>query len=285
MKVVLNWLRKNLWAVFLFHQLAIFLSALGFLFAVRAIAGRNIHLGQDPVGWVDGVGLVILSAAVIAFTVWLYRWAKGADAPPLGIAFSFRRFVESLVGLVIGFGFIFLPWAITGAIALGSGSAVITERVESSFGAFGIVAAGFFLLFIQAITEETANRAFPIRLWQDRSLLFRVIVPSIFFVAVHLVSEPFSLERAAVLLMAGILQSFAYLITGNIWFGTGIHTGANYALFSISGLWHAGALVRLEGQPAFPNWLAVLIMMVAMGVLYGAVQASKGRNATVMERA
>jgi membrane protease YdiL (CAAX protease family) len=253
--------KKNLWAVFLFHQLVIFLSALAFLFVVRNSTGRNIHLGQDPVGMIDGVGLLILSAAVIAFTIWLYRWAKGKDAPPLGIALSLRRFIELIIGLLIGFGFAFLPWA----IALGTGAAAIAERAGDLFNAYSIAAtagAGFFLLLIQAVTEETANRAFPIRLWQHRSLLFRVLVPSIFFVAVHLVSEPFSFERAGILLMAGILQSFAYLLTGNIWFSSGIHAGANYALFSISGLWHAGALVRLEGQPAFPNWAAVLLLLV-----------------------
>ncbi|HEV7643660.1 MAG TPA: CPBP family intramembrane glutamic endopeptidase [Pyrinomonadaceae bacterium] len=259
--------KKNLWTVFLFHQLIIFLTALGFLSVVRNITGRNIHLGQDPVGVIDGIGLVVLSVAVIVFTVFLYRWAKGNDAPPLGIALSLRRVIELIIGLLIGFGVVFLPWA----IALWTGAAVIAEQAGNSFNAYSIAAtvgAGFFLLLIQAVTEETANRAFPIRLWQHRSLLFRVLVPSIFFVTVHLVSEPLSFERAGILLMAGILQSFAYLITGNIWFSSGIHAGANYALFSISGLWHAGALVRLEGQPAFPNWAAVLIMLAGLSAIY-----------------
>jgi membrane protease YdiL (CAAX protease family) len=259
-----NWFKHNLWMVFLFHQLVIFVSALGFLFAVRAIAGKNIHLGQDPVGAIDGVGLVILSVAVIALTVWLYRWAKGKDAPPLGLSLTFRRVIELIIGLSIGFAFAFLPWA----IALINGSAVIAERTESAFDAYALITAVFFLLFIQAMTEETANRAFPMRLWEHRALWFRILIPTIFFVAIHLAGEPFSSERAGVLLMAGILQSFAYLATGNIWFGTGIHTGANYALFSISGLWHAGALVRLEGAPAFPNWAAVMGMMVILGILY-----------------
>jgi membrane protease YdiL (CAAX protease family) len=259
-----KWPRRHLWVVFLFHQLVIFLSALGFLFAVRAIAGRNIHLGQDPVGLVDGTGLVILSVAVIAFTIRLYRWAKGKDAPPLGLALTFRRVIELIIGLLLGFALAFLPWA----IALVNGTAVMAERVESSFNAYALIAAIFFLLFIQAMTEETANRAFPMRLWEHRPLWFRILIPAIFFVVIHLAGEPFSTERAGVLLMAGILQSFAYLVTGNIWFGTGVHTGANYALFSISGLWHAGALARLEGEPAFPNWAAVMMMLVILEILY-----------------
>jgi membrane protease YdiL (CAAX protease family) len=271
MKFPNKWFKKNLWTVFLFHQLVIFLSALGFLFAVRAIAGRNIHLGQDPVGSVDGIGLVILSVAVMAFTVWLYRWTKGKDAPPLGLGFSFRRLAELAAGLLMGFAFAFLPWA----IAMISGSAVIAERVESSFDAYALITAIFFLLFIQAMTEETANRAFPMRLWEHRPLWFRLLIPAIFFVAIHLAGEPFSAERAGVLLMAGILQSLAYLLTGNIWFGTGVHTGANYALFSLSGLWHAGAIMRLEGEPAFPNWAAVMGMTALLFLFYLAAKRKR----------
>src|SRR5262249_19236107 len=149
-----------------------------------------------------------------------------------------------------------------------NGSARVAESVSNSFSVWTVVAVGFFLLLIQAVTEETANRAFPLRLWQHRALWFRLLVPSLFFAAIHLAGESFDAERVTILLLAGVLQSLAYLLTGNIWFGTGVHTGANFAAFSVSGLWHAGALVRLEGEPAFPNWAAVAMMTVALGLLY-----------------
>ena len=77
--------------------------------------------------------------------------------------------------------------------------------------------------------EETANRAFPMRLWQHRSLLFRVLVPSIFFAAIHFAGEEVSFERSGVLLIAGITSSLAYALTGNIWLASGLHAGANIA--------------------------------------------------------
>jgi hypothetical protein len=68
--------------------------------------------------------------------------------------------------------------------------------------------------------------------------------------------------------MAGVIQSFAYLLTGNVWFSSGAHAGANLATFSISGLWHAGAIMSVVGQPAFPNWIAVMLMLGAMSMAY-----------------
>jgi membrane protease YdiL (CAAX protease family) len=131
-----------------------------------------------------------------------------------------------------------------------------------------ILTVAFFMLLLQAIMEETTSRAFPMRLWEHRSLAFRIIVPSIFFVAIHLVSEQFSLERIGVLFMAGILQSIAYALTGNIWLASGLHAGANFAGFSITGLWHAGAIVALIGQPTIPNWAAGMVMLAVFSAIF-----------------
>lgn len=117
--------------------------------------------------------------------------------------------------------------------------------------------------------EETANRAFPMRLWQERPLLFRLVVPSIFFAALHLADEQFSFERMAVLLLAGVVQSLAYALTGNIWLTSGVHAGANSASFSLSGLWHAGAVLTVVGRPSYPNWVSILFALVAFSMAVG----------------
>ena len=230
MRFLAKRLKQNLWAVFLLHQIFIFITAMTFLSAVRRISGRTIHLGRDPIGFIDGFALMILSVAVIVLTLFLYRWTKGNDAPALGIALSPRRLIELFVGLLIGFAFAILPWA----NALLSGTATIADRIGAHFDNYSIIfilAAAFFLLLIQGIVEEVANRAFPMRLWAHRSLIFRLLVPSIFFAAIHLADEQISFERIGILLAAGIIQSLAYALTGNVWFTSGVHTGANYATF------------------------------------------------------
>jgi hypothetical protein len=51
---IAKFLKHHRWAVFLAHQSLIFV-----------ITGRNIHLGRDPVGLIDGAALVALSAGLI----------------------------------------------------------------------------------------------------------------------------------------------------------------------------------------------------------------------------
>jgi membrane protease YdiL (CAAX protease family) len=264
MEVLATWLKRNFWAVFLAHQAGLAIIAIVFLSLVRRITGRTIHFLRDPIGLGDGAVLVVLSIAVILLTHVLYRWIKGENAPSLGIAPTPRRFLELVIGLLIGFGFTIGPWA----SAVWMGTASIHDRITNHFDSFSvarILTVAFVMLLLQSAMEETTSRAFPMRLWEHRSLAFRMIVPSAFFVAVHLVSEPFRFERIGVLFVAGLTLSMAYALTGNIWLASGIHAGANLAAFSIGGMWHAGASVALIGRPTIPYWVISMIMLGGFG--------------------
>jgi uncharacterized protein len=268
-----------LWAAFFIHQLAIFALAVGFLSAVRKLSGRNIHLGAEPIGLFDGFALIALSVAVIYLTNLFYRWLKGKDAAPLGIAFSARRLLDLIIGLLIGFAFIIAPWI----NAVLRGTASVTDRIDAHFDGFSIFRIftfAFVLLLVQGIMEETVNRAFPMNLWKHRALLFRLIIPSVFFALIHLADEQFGFERFAVLIMAGIIQGIAYALTGNVWFSSGLHTGANLASFSITGLWHAGAIVALSGYSSVPNWLMILILLILLSLIFILKQRRLATNST-----
>ncbi len=271
MDALRNWFRRHLWAAFLAHQAGLFIIAITFLWSVRRITGRSIHLGQDPIGLGDGVAVAVLAVAVILLTNIYYRWVKGDDAPSLGIALTPRRSLELAIGLVTGWTFFIAPWA----SALWLGTASVHDRITVHFDSFSvarILAVSGLMLLLQAIMEETTARAFPMRLWEHRSLAFRIIIPSIFFVAIHLVSEQFSLERSGILLMAGIIQSIAYALTGNIWFASGLHAGANIAMFGINGSWHSGAAVALTGNPTLPHWASGMIMLAVLGGVFAYLQ-------------
>jgi membrane protease YdiL (CAAX protease family) len=264
MEILATWLKRNLWAVFLAHQAGLAIIAIVFLSLVRRITGRTIHFLKDPIGLPDGAVLVVLSIAVIFLTQLLYRWIKGENAPPLGIALTPRRFLDLMVGLFTGFAFTFGPWA----SALWIGTASIHDRITSHFDSLSvarILTLAVLMLLLQSVMEETTSRAFPMRLWEHRSLAFRMILPSAFFVAVHLVSEPISFERIGVLFIAGLTLSMAYALTGNIWLASGMHAGANFAAFSIGGMWHAGASVALIGRPTIPYWIISMIMLGVFG--------------------
>ena len=265
MNSVREFLKQRLWLVFVAHQLLIFLIAILFLTSVRRFTGRTIHLGRDPVGVVDGVVLVVLSVTVIVLTRVLYHWIKGENAPPLGIALSVRRFVHLLVGLFAGLLMIGLPYA----IGLWTGTMSVYDRITAHFNnqtVIRIIAVSSFLLLLQSVMEETVNRAFPMRLWEHRSLLFRILVPSIFFAAIHLADENISVARIGILVIAGVTHSLAYALTGNIWFASGLHAGANIASFLPTGLWHAGAVVALVGQVPVSNWVMAILMLLILAL-------------------
>jgi membrane protease YdiL (CAAX protease family) len=265
MKAFLQLLKRHLWAAFFLHQLIIFALAVGFLTAVRNVTGRNIHLGREPIGLIDGIGLIALSVAVIYLTNLFYLWLRGKDAPSLGIAFSPRRFLDLIIGLSVGLTFAIIPWI----NALLQNTAVITDRIDYHFDKFSIArifTVAFLLLFVQGVMEETANRAFPMRIWENRPLLFRLLIPAVFFALIHLAGEHFGFERFAVLIMAGIIQGIAYALTGNIWFASGLHTAANAASFSITGLWHAGAIVSVSGYSEIPNWSITLLFLILLSL-------------------
>ena len=261
MKKILKWLKIHLWAAFLLYQFFVFALAFGFLTSIRKLTGREIHLGRDPLGLIDGLALIFLSVGVIFLTHRFYHFLKSDSAKSLGIAFSFSRLLQMLFGLALGFAFFIAPWV----NAVLRGTATITDRIDFHFDKFSavkILSFALVLLILQAFMEETVNRAFPLRIWEHRSLLFRLFFPSIIFALIHLADEQFNLERFGVLIMAGIIQSFAYLLTENIWFTSGLHAGANIASFSITGLWHAGALVSITGETAIQNWMTTLIILV-----------------------
>jgi membrane protease YdiL (CAAX protease family) len=277
MNVFATWLKQHLWAAFLIHQAGLFLIALGFLSAVKRITGRTIHLGKDPIGLGDGIAAVVLAVGVILLTRVFYRWVKGNQAPPLGLGLTLRRSLDLVIGILIGFLWVLGPWL----VALWLGTAAVYDRITTHFDSFSvarILTVAFFMLLLQALMEETANRAFPMKLWEHRSLAFRLVVPSIFFIAIHLVSEPFSFERIGVLFTASLLFSFAYLLTGNVWLASGLHAGGNFGAFSISGVWHAGAVVALTGRPTIPYWSTGLIMLGVFSVAYVLLQRYQAKS-------
>jgi membrane protease YdiL (CAAX protease family) len=192
---------------------------------------------------------------------------RAEGSKPLGVKPSARRAAEMTAGAVVGFALAAWPWV--GALV--TGRAGVRDGVGAHFGgldAARVVSTGVSLLLLSAFTEEVANRAFPMRLWQNRSLAFRVVVPSLFFAAVHFAGEPFGVERAVTLLAAGVTQSLAYAMTGDVWLASGLHFGANYAGFSASGLWHAGAVAEVFGRAVAPNWVSSALMLVTVAAAF-----------------
>src|SRR5262249_16922986 len=123
------------------------------------------------------------------------------------------------------------------------------------------------LLVVNSYVEEAMSRAFPMRLFYDRGIVFRVVLTSLVFAALHLADEGFRLDAFISRAMYAVPLALAYIATEDVWLSAGIHTGMNYAIVARSGAWHSGALVRLQGSPLVSDDVtACLVALLAVGV-------------------
>lgn len=240
----------------------------GFIFLglVRHFTGKTLHGGQDPLGWIEFCGYAI----VVAFFVWgthlLHRWVHRSNPIDLGLALSSKRLVEFMIGVMIGAVLNGWMWVLSLVI----GTARITDKITYHYGpetVAGLVALGVVVALLNGLLEETTSRAFPARLFEDRSLPFRVTLLAVFFALQHLVDEPFRIGRLLYLAGFGGILTVAYIWRGNIWPPLGLHVGYLLASIVPGGRWHLGSVYDLTGQYAVPLWLYDSCMVLAAIVL------------------
>jgi len=249
----LAFLRRHDWLAFLLQQFLVFALAVVLLQGARLLTGKSIHGGKDMMGPVEFVAMLVLFAAMIGVSVWMYRGAAGPKAPALGLVPSVRGLGHALVGFALGL--VAVGWPLF--ISLASGQMHVTETLFSRFEAtrvLGMLALGTVTLTANSIVEEVTSRAVPFQLFRHRALLFRVLVPALLFAALHLADEPFRLGAFYSRTIAGIVFGLAYLLTRDIWFASGLHTGTNQAVLLASGKWHMGALVHASGERFGGAW-------------------------------
>jgi membrane protease YdiL (CAAX protease family) len=277
----LAFLRRHDWLAFLLQQGLVFALAIVLLQGARLLTGKSIHGGKDMMGPVEFVGMIVLFSAMIGASVWMYRKVAGPEAPALGLVPGVRGLGHYLVGLTLGL--IAAGWPLF--VSLASGQMQVTETLFSRFeatGILGMLALGTVTLTANSIVEEATSRAVPFQLFRHRALLFRILVPALLFAALHLADEPFRLSSFYSRTIAGIVFGLAYLLTRDIWFASGLHTGTNQAVLLASGKWHMGALFLASGERFGSAWASSASWtLLAMGLgwmlfrRHGAIRASR----------
>jgi membrane protease YdiL (CAAX protease family) len=160
-------------------------------------------------------------------------------------------------------------------MGLAAGTMRVTDSLTQHFppGALVLVVLmAFAVLTLNSLNEEACSRAVPLGLVRRSPLWARVLLPALVFSLLHVVVEPFRLDAFLQRTLAGVAFSVAYLLTRDIWFAAGLHTGQNAGVLLGTGRWYMGGLLVVEGERWGSEWAqpAVLSLLTLAGlwVLY-----------------
>jgi len=241
----------------------------------RRLFGPATPLGPE--------GLTQAAAALCLLWCWA-RWIERRPLSSYGLALSRAWWQQAGVGF--GIGLITACWPRLYCV-LGERAHVV-ELWSEPPGAvdwFGSFAGGFFLVVANALSEELAFRAHPVKNLADRlggrsswPLLFFVLtLPAVWFAVVH-VSDRSDFPYLLYLFLSAMGLASMYLATGHLGLPLGVHAGWNFGTAHVlagesGGL--AGRAVLFPMAPApnatlsVPFWVTVVwyLMMILPGVL------------------
>jgi len=201
-----------------------------------------------------GLGALVFGVAA----AWFCRVTPRPRRRGLGLGGDRSWHVRVLAGLMVGalvYGAVFVTRAAVGAVTL--------DGARGGLAAAAVLLAGIAVAGYQAVSEEIVFRgAFFGVLPRSVSPVAAVALSVGVFVLYHLpkweslLHGPYAIHLA----LAGTAFAVAYLRTGSLWLGIGLHWGWNLGAYV---LLEAGQpLVRLTGPPASGwgepgSWLAV----------------------------
>jgi membrane protease YdiL (CAAX protease family) len=236
------------------QQAAVFAVSFLLVAGMRFLTGVDARSGRVPIDALSFVAIAGLFTAIVLCSRWFFRLTDDRASRDTVLWPTWRRAGEFAVGTVIAF----LLAGCSTLAAFASGSMRIAETVADKFSPamlVYVVTVGMLLLVYNSVMEEYASRAFPLALFRRSPILVRIVVPALFFAAAHLAAEPFRLAAFYIRFVNGAVFAVAFLLTGNVWLASGVHTGVNLAVLAGSGRWYLGGLARFEGTPVGPDWL------------------------------
>lgn len=136
---------------------------------------------------------------------------------------------------------------------------------------------------VQSFQEELLSRGLLQRLIKDRwGITASILLPSIFFAALHLRNTGISFIALLNIFLVGVLFSLMVYATGSLWYAAAAHAAWNYVqgvLFGqyVSGIELGGSLFRfdvlgkkdlLTGGRFGPEGSALVSVILGVGILY-----------------
>lgn len=268
---LLDHARRRPWLVLVLQQAIVFALVIAFMKGVVPLIDPQLRSGRTPLGPIALLATVLAYGLMVLVSWGLYRGTQGADAPALGLAPSRGALGQHVVGLLLGFAL--TSWDLW--MGLATGTMRVTDSLTRHFppGALVLVVLmAFTSLTLNSLNEEACSRAVPLGLVRRSPLWARVLLPALVFSLLHVAVEPFRLDALLQRTLAGVMFSVAYLLTRDIWFAAGLHTGHNAGVLLGTGRWYMGGLLVVEGERWGSAWaepaMHVLVTLVGLWLLY-----------------
>lgn len=266
---LLGSVRRQPWLVLILQQTTVFALVIAFMKGVVPLIDPQLRSGRTPLGPTALIATVVAYGLMVLVSRGLYRWSQGADAPSLGLAPSRGALGQHLVGLLLGFAL--TSWSLW--LGLATGTMRVTDSIARHFPAGALVLVvlmAFVSLTLNSLNEEVCSRAVPLGLVRRAPLWARVLLPALVFSLLHVAVEPFRLEAFLERTLSGMVFSVAYLLTRDIWFVAGLHTGLNAGVLLGTGRWYMGGLLVVEGESGASAWAhpAVLALLSLAGLWF-----------------
>lgn len=217
-----------------------------------------------------GYVLIIITYFIHAGRVWKIKGIKNKIAS-CGYPLDNGKHIAVHYGLGFLFGFIMMTCTI--------GIMIITGQV--TLGGFNISAGGIgafifnlFMWFPQGASEELMFRGYMIPAFNKRyKVAVGVAVSSIVFSAFHSLNPGFTPLASVNLVLIAVLFALIYLLTGDIWMTSAMHTAWNLTQGNIYGL-------QVSGNEASNTVIKVLYGSNANPLITGGAFGPEGGLAT-----
>lgn len=268
---------------FLLQTLMELAIVVGLTIALIAVPGylRSAYADMETLPGL-GLGEVKGLVAVTLSIVVARRFLDHRSLTSLGLVTSAHAIRDLAIGAGIGavmMGLLFIvSWLL--------GWAVI-DSFAWSIDAPATVAAnliGFLLLYVLvAWNEELMSRGYHLQtIASGMNMLWAVILSSAVFGMMHLLNSNGSWAGAVGCTLAGVLLCFAYIRSGHLWLGIGLHTAWNFFEgvvfgFPVSGLNNYRLIrIAIQGPQAWTGgafgpeagWLIVPVIALGAALIY-----------------
>jgi membrane protease YdiL (CAAX protease family) len=219
------WFRRALIAVGkLGGQIFIFIM-ITFIFPLYILLGAGI-------GSSDQLKLAVEEILkLISFTISVFLAVKifeGIEISDLGLKLNRRAIQEFLIGLFMSFFFLALEFLVN----WGSGSIEIhgvAWQSMSLLAVFWNLIATFAIFAFVGWSEELLSRGYHLRiLSKGFNKVIGVILSSMIFAMLHIDNPGATLPYLIFVFFFGILMSYAFFRTGQLWLSIGLHTGWDF---------------------------------------------------------